>query len=116
MALKIEPASTIKITLGLNPNGPIQWFFTNTCYKRMDKYVPMDKGDLRKEHTLTATSITYEVPYSTIQYEGIIHGKKVPSENYTTPGTGPKWDEEMLKNEREQLEEDVQRFASRYGK
>lgn len=122
MSLKIEPASTIKVTLGINPNGPIQWFFTNTCYKRMNKYVPMSdlisKGDLRKNVTITSNSITYEMPYAHYQWLGMREDGShvINPENYTTPGTGPHWDERMVTAEGEELEKDVQKFASRFSK
>ena len=47
MPVNLKPTSEIKARLGLDPNGRVQSFFTNTCYKHMDKYVPMDEGNLR---------------------------------------------------------------------
>lgn len=80
MALK--PISTIKADLGLEPNGRVQKFFTNTCYKHMDKYVPMDTGALRRNVDIQADSITYQSPYAHAQYVGFTKG---PVLNYTTP-------------------------------
>ena len=79
----LEPISKIKANLGIQPNGEVQKFFTNTCYKHMDKYVPKDTGILRRTVRLDADSITYESPYAHAQYVGIVHGTAV--RNYTTP-------------------------------
>ena len=49
MEIKLEPISTIKANLGIEQNGKVQKFFTNTCYRYMDKYVPRgDTGLLRE--------------------------------------------------------------------
>lgn len=58
--------------------GRVQAFFTDACYKRMDKYVPMDTGDLRNIVDKGIDYITYEVPYAHYQYVNQF-------EHYTTP-------------------------------
>ena len=90
--MKLQPISVIKARLGIEPNGRIHKFFTDTCYKHMDKYVPKDIGNLRNIVTRTANSITYESPYAHAQYVGFTKG---PIRRYTTPGTGPYWDKRM---------------------
>lgn len=79
----LKPISEIKVNLGLEPNGRVQKFFTNTCYRYMDKYVPRDTGVLRETVNLQADSITYQSPYAHAQYVGIVNGSEV--KNYTTP-------------------------------
>lgn len=79
----LEPISKIKANLGIQPNGEVQKFFTNTCYKHMDKYVPKDTGILRRTVRLEADNITYQTPYAHAQYVGIVNGGEV--QNYTTP-------------------------------
>ena len=37
MPVQLKPTSQIKARLGLEPNGRVQKFFTNSCYKHMDK-------------------------------------------------------------------------------
>lgn len=105
------PTATIKESIGINPNGPVQSYFTEACYRRMDKYVPMRNGDLRNDVTLTKNSITYEVPYATYQYFGQREDGTHKVQNYTTPGTGPYWDKQMLSAERADLIKEVQKFA-----
>jgi hypothetical protein len=46
----------------------------------MDKYVPMDTGNLRNLVDKGVDYITYEVPYAHYQYVN-----QFPEENYTTP-------------------------------
>lgn len=113
MPVIIKPTSVIKARLGLEPNGRAQKFFTNTCYKHMDKYVPMDNGDLRNEHSLTANSITYEMPYAHAQYVGYTTGEV---KNYTTPGTGTYWDKRMVSAEMVDVIKEVQNYINRGGK
>ncbi len=81
--MKMKPISTIKAELGINPNGRVHAFFTDTCYKHMDKYVPKDTGMLRINTIKNIDSITYQSPYAHAQYVGIINGGVV--KNYTTP-------------------------------
>lgn len=108
MQVHLKPTSQIKARLGINPNGRVQKFFTNTCYKAMDKYVPMDQGDLRKNVSIDSDSITYESPYAHAQYVGYTKG---PVTNYTTPGTGPRWDKRMWSVERDNIVRDVQKYV-----
>jgi len=82
----LKPISEIKMNLGIEPNGRVQKFFTNTCYKHMDKYVPRDTGVLRETVNLQADSITYQSPYAHAQYVGYTKG---PVRNYTTPRNRP---------------------------
>lgn len=114
MSVKMQPTSVIKARLGLEPNGRVQKFFTNACYRYMDKYVPKDTGMLRETVTLTADTITYEQPYAHAQYLGIVHGS--PVQNYTTPGTGPYWDERMKSADLENVIKETQDYFNKGGK
>lgn len=81
--MKLNPIGKIKADLGINPNGRVQKFFTDTCYKHMDKYVPKgDTGNLRDVVDKGTNYITYEVPYAHAQYIGFTKG---PVRHYTTP-------------------------------
>lgn len=82
MGVVIKPTSVIKVRLGLEPNGRVQKFFTNTCYKHMDKYVPYRDGNLRTIVDIQPDSITYESPYAHAQYVGFTKGEV---RHYTTP-------------------------------
>ena len=110
MPVKLQPTSVIKARLGIEPSGRVQKFFTNTCYKHMDKYVPQDTGDLRTIVDIQADSITYEMPYARYQYYGMWDDGTHVVQNYTTPGTGPYWDKRMVSAEMPTIENEVQRY------
>ena len=57
--MQLKPISQLKADLGINVNGRVQAFFTDTCYKHMDKYVPKDTGNLRTIVVKDIDSITY---------------------------------------------------------
>ncbi|MBR2245672.1 MAG: capsid protein [Clostridia bacterium] len=116
MPVKMQPTSVIKARLGLEPNGKVQKFFTNTCYKHMDKYVPMDNGDLRTNVDIQPNSITYESPYARYQYYGVREDGTHEVKNYTTPGTGPYWDKRMVSAEMQDVVKEVQNYVNRGGK
>lgn len=70
MTYILIPTNKIIKKLGFEPNGDVQTFFTNTCYRYMDKYTPFDEGNLSSIVTIEPASITYEVPYASYQYFG----------------------------------------------
>ena len=110
MPVKMQPTSVIKARLGIEPNGRVQRFFTNTCYKHMDKYVPKREGNLRINVDIQPNMIVYESPYAHAQYVGHTKG---PVENYTTPGTGPYWDRRMWSAEKQDVVREVQDYIGR---
>ena len=113
MPVSIKPIAEIKARLGIDANGRVQKFFTNTCYKHMDKYVPMDEGNLRTNVDIKSNSITYESPYAKYQYKGMRDDGSRVVKNYTTPGTGPYWDKRMVSAEIDDVVKEVQDYARR---
>ena len=112
MPVIMKPTSEIKARLGLEPNGRVQKFFQNACYRYMDKYVPMDQGDLRTIVDLSDPNyIVYEMPYARYQYYGMREDGSHVVRNYTTPGTGPYWDKRMVSAEMNDLVKEVQDFV-----
>ena len=109
--MELKPISEIEARLGIQPNGPVQRFFTNTCYKHMDKYVPMDKGDLRTNVLVSYDTITYQSPYARYQYYGVREDGSNKVKNYTTPGTGPYWDKRMWSAEKTIVINEVQNYV-----
>lgn len=110
--IKLNPSNQIVSRLGLEAGGKVQKFFTNTCYKRMDKYVPRRNDNLRLHVALQPDSITYQSPYAHAQYIGFTKG---PVVNYTTPGTGPYWDKRMVSAEIGEVIEEVENYIKRGG-
>lgn len=64
-----------------------QYALVNQVHADMNPYVPMLTGDLRNLSNvlLDNKSIIYNMPYARKQFF-------IQHENYTTPGTGPRWD------------------------
>ena len=139
MPVKMLPTSTIKLQLGINPNGAVQRYFQNTCYRYMDKYVPYREGHLRGKVDLSnPKQIVYEVPYAHYIYEGIKYvmdngksayysptygfwsekgKKKKPSgEKLNIRIGGPHWDKRMWTAEGQDITRKVQNFVDRGGK
>ena len=116
MPVKMQPTSVIKARLGIEPNGKVQKFFTNTCYKHMDKYVPKRDGNLRTIVDIQPNSITYEQEYASYQYYGIRADGTHEVRNYTTPGTGTYWDKRMVSAEMKDVEKEVQDYVDHGGK
>lgn len=115
--MRIKPVSVIKADLGIDPGGRIQKSFVETCYRHMNKYVPYS-GDannvihLREKVRRGATYIIYEIPHAHAQYVGYTRG---PVRHYTTPGTGPHWDERMWSAEKSQVIAEVQKELKKRG-
>lgn len=107
--MALENITNIKLNLGINAGGRVQRAFTNTCRKRMNKYVPMRpfSRNLRKNVSTQVDSITYKSPYAHAQYIGYTTG---PVRNYTTPGTGAYWDKKMVSAEMQSIEREMQRL------
>ena len=113
MPVKLNPTSQIKARLGIEPNGRVQKYFTKRCADYMDKYVPMDKGNLRGEIDIQSNYIEYEMPYARYQYYGVREDGTHEVKNYTTPGTGTYWDKRMVSAEMNDLVEEVQDYIRR---
>lgn len=138
--VKLASLDKIKKRLGVEPNGRIQKFLTNTCYLHMDKYVPYEIGNLRTNVDVQSDKIIYESPYARYQY----HGKKMVMENgksayyspdygfwskkggkktltdedliYHTSGTGSYWDRKMVSAEMNKVVKEVQNEINKGGK
>lgn len=133
MQVELKPTSEIKARLGIQPNGPVQRYFQNACYRYMDKYVPYRRGNLRKNVDLSDPNyIVYQSPYAHYMYEGktmvdaetgsawarrgtrkVYDGGDI---TYHTAGTGPHWDKRMVSAEMNDLVNEVQDFVMRGGK
>ena len=116
MPVRINSLNKIKKRLKIDDNGPAQAFLTETCYKHMDKYVPRRDDNLRTIVSLTTNTITYENNYASYQYYGRRKDKTHKVKNYTTPGTGPRWDRRMLSAEKKDVIKEVKNFIKNGGK
>ncbi len=102
MKVSVEMDSTTKILndLGLNQKGKVHLFATNESTKRMDKYIPMDSGDLKNTSVVKVGETTYTMPYAQKQYY----------ENKGSGIRGSYWDKRMTSAEINQLVKDVQKY------
>jgi hypothetical protein len=67
--LVMKPNNEILKRLNLEEKGEVQKFFTSTCAKAMDKYVPFKSGDLAS-YTIHGNEIWYDQLYAQYQYKG----------------------------------------------
>lgn len=141
MEVRFKPVGEIKARLGIEPNGRVQRYFQDACYRYMDKYVPREDGNLRKNVDLSNPNyIVYQSPYAHYMYEGKVMGPNIPIKNeageitgyfspkgkpkhytgepiiYHTAGTGDHWDERMKSAEMDDLIDEVQNFVNRGGR
>lgn len=69
---------------------------TSQMGKDMEKYVPLRKGDLRANLTITPDRLSYGEVYARAQFYGT--NGIVSFHEYTTPGTGTRWDRKASKD------------------
>lgn len=115
MAYHIDSFDKISKKLGIQENGPMQAFLLDTAYRRMDKYVPMRDGNLRKNVMVTNQAIYYMSPYAEYQYRGQRKDRSRKVRNYTTPGTGHHWDKRMKSAEMDDLMKELKDEMRRGG-
>lgn len=111
--IQIDSLETIKKKLGIEDGGLGQRYLVNTCYRYMDKYVPKNLGLLRDVVYMDSNSITYMSPYASYQYYGMRKDRTHKVKNYTTPGTGPYWDQRMLSADSEKVIREVSNYIKR---
>lgn len=117
MSVKLNPTSVIKARLGIDPNGSVQKFFTATCAKHMDKYVPFDKGNLA-DYNLGPDYVEYDQPYAEYQY----YGMRQDGTHIIDPANRARdkhplatsyWDKHMVSAEMPDIIKEVQKFVDR---
>ena len=116
MALKLKPISEIKVKLNIQEKGPVHAFFTATCAKHNDRYVPFREGTLASTviadgeitKNVEVDRYTYTQKYARYVYKGISKsGKKM---NYTKDKhaeAGPYWDKRMWSAEKDKIVKEV---------
>lgn len=88
---------------GMQENGDTQLFLANTCFRRMQKYVPFDSGTLSTHATVRPGSVTYEELYAHKQYT-TNKGKGI---------RGKYWDKKMVSAEKELIVKEVEAYAKK---
>ena len=90
----------------MQKGGSAQLFLSNECFRRMEKYVPWDTGNLATTVTVRPGSVTYEQPYAHRQHT-------------TNKGKGLRgkyWDQKMLSAEKPLLVNDVAKYVKEHKK
>jgi hypothetical protein len=87
----------------MQENGDTQLFLANTCFRRMQKYVPFDTGTLSTHATVRPRSVTYEEQYAHKQYT-TNKGKGI---------RGKYWDKRMVSAEKELVVKEVEAYAKK---
>lgn len=135
MSVRYEPIASIKMTLGIEPGGPVMKKFMTSAHRRMGKYVPGgESSHLNTNVMYTDRSIIYNSPYAHYQYIGKLYvmanGKgayyspdygfwskpktpKTPSNrDLNHPyGGGPYWAEEMITAEGNDLAKEIENYV-----
>lgn len=127
--LIMKPKSEILKRLNLEEKGKIQKFFTETCAREMDPYVPFDEGALAgsviDNGVLTSNvkidTITYEQKYAKYQYKGVredgTHKINEANRNRSKhPRATSYWDKVMWSNKKYKIQKDVEREIERLAK
>ena len=129
----LVPINTLKIRLGIDSNGRVQKFFSSTCAKHMDKYVP--DGDtlvLRTNKVVKTDSVIYKSPYAHYMWQGDVMGPNIPikkngviqgwfspkgqPKHYTGAkiqyhgAGGPHWEQRMWSAEKNDVIREVERY------
>lgn len=87
----------------MQEGGKTQLFLADTCFRRMQKYVPFDTGALSTTVTVKPGSVTYELPYAHKQYT-TNKGKGIRGKN---------WDKKMVNNEKTLIVKEVEAYAKK---
>ena len=87
----------------MQEDGKTQLFLADTCFRRMQKYVPFDTGALSTTATVRPGSVTYEQPYAHKQYT-TNKGKGIRGKN---------WDKKMVNNEKALIVKEVEAYAKK---
>lgn len=124
----MKPNGVIIANLGLNPNGKVHKWFTDTCALHMDKYVPYRHGELAKtvvingevnHKNVTEDTIVYKQPYASYVYYGMRRDGTHVIRKYTKDvhlDAGPYWDERMWTAEKYKVIREVQNNFNKRGK
>lgn len=119
MRINMKPVSVIEANLGIQENGPVHAFFTDSCDKYMDSYIPFSGNSggihLRENKEKGVNYIQYNMQYASYQYYGERADGSHKVQNYTTPGTGPYWDVAMWNVEKDNVVKEVQNYVDTHG-
>ena len=88
---------------GMQKNGNAQLFLANTCFRRMQKYVPFETGTLSTTATIKPGKVIYEVPYAHKQFVS----------NKGKGRRGKRWDLALINNEKGMIIKEVENYVKK---
>lgn len=141
----VKPVNTILTRLGVNPDGDVQAFITNTINRRITAYMPFRTGYLatKSKFVKSPTEIEVVAPYARYQYYGVkmvnsatgkgpalipgvgfryrsgtvlkVTDKPLKYDTSKNPKAGPLWDRRLMAAEGKQIAAEVQAYVNRGG-
>ena len=87
----------------MQEGGNTQLFLANTCFRRMQKYVPFDTGALSTTATIKPGKVIYEQPYAHKQY----------TSNKGKGLRGKYWDRKMVSAEKGTIIKEVEAYTKK---
>lgn len=123
MKVKMKPDGEIIMDLGLEQYGEGHKFFASECKRLMNEFVPYSGPEKRSEsghlrdsaYVDNECNIHYSTPYAGYQYYGMRKDGTHIIKNWTTPGTGPYWDQLMVSAKGEELKEEMNQYIKERG-
>lgn len=124
--VKMKPVATILARLGIDKNGRVQRFLTETVNRRITRYMPFRTGVLatKLKFVSSPTEITVNGPYARYQYYGKVMVGRPPKQvtdidlNYDKtkhPQAGPFWDRRLMAAEKDVILREVGACIKRGG-
>lgn len=124
--LEMKPIATILARLGIDKNGRVQRFLTETVNRRITRYMPFRSGVLatKLKFVSSPTEITVNGPYARYQYYGKVMVGKPPKQVTDTdltydktkrPSAGPFWDRRLMAAEKDVILREVEARIKRGG-
>ena len=122
--VNMKPVNTILTRLGVDKNGEVQRFVTNTINRRITRYMPFRAGVLATKLKMVKSATEIEVlgPYARYQYygkamEGVapktVTDRDLQYDKTKNPQAGPFWDRRMMAAEGKQIAAETQAYIDR---
>lgn len=126
--VKMQPVNVILTRLGVDKNGDVQQFVTNSINRRITRYMPYRTGALSTKLKYVKSPVEIEVNarYARYQYYGKVMVGKAPkvaidkplNQEPHSPGNdraGPFWDKRLMAEEADAIAAEAQEYVRRKG-
>lgn len=122
--VSMKPVNMILAQLGVDKNGDVQQFVTDSIDRRITRYMPFLSGNLstKLKHVKSATEIEVLGPYARYQYFGkamtgiaprVVTDKNLRYTKTFNTNAGPFWDVRLMAEEGDQIAAEAQEYARR---